>query len=233
MPDSRRPELVLVSKLGLIMHSTDIRQPNAPQRPHSHGRKQTTTLAWLRRFISNIGLLLVPLPLGPLRSKLVGRFNTDSGVEFYSHPPFILTCHLIWLGWLVTLLGLYNLAAISNAWWIIPMDLFNWLWVLAVLCTIIVLGLEFNRVACGFLAAGVVIAGLLGMILEAQVHFPLSETFYKIASEIPVVIEWGVPLMVSLVLGALFTGVATCQRLNDRWRLPSVGNYIEHLNFQH
>ena len=46
------------------------------------------------------------------------------------------------------------------------------------------------------------------------------------------VVEWGVPFVVSFVLGAVYVFMASWRRLNDCWNLKPVGNYLEHENFQ-
>jgi len=97
---------------------------------------------------------------------------------------------------------------------------------------IIVMGLQFTRVAVGFLGAGLVIFFLGLWLIQAlgdvQIFRQIAGWFRKI----PVLVEWGVPMVVSFVLGFTFVCVATWRRLNDRWTLRPTGNYLEHENFQ-
>jgi hypothetical protein len=68
----------------------------------------------------------------------------------------------------------------------------------------------------------------------AQVTSELTifKGIYAQLRKIPVHVEWGVPFVVSVVLGINFVSVAAWRRMNDRWSLQAVGNYLDHENFQ-
>ena len=183
-------------------------------------------------FLGNLILVFLPLPLGLLRRKLVGRIDANGDLEFYSHPNFVCTCHLVWVGWLVSFAGLYNQIAALRGWNVLPVNWLSWLWMLVLVFTLVVLGLKFGRVACGFLAAAATIAVLGIIIAELKVEVPLTVSFLYSLGCIPMQLDWGVPMLTSLVLGMIFASVATWQSVNDRWILPVRGNYIEHVNFQ-
>lgn len=181
----------------------------------------------------SLTLVFLPIPLFWMRRILVGRSNSNGDLEFYSHPDFVCTCHLVWVGWLVCTAAGYNRLAVHRGWLAMPVSWLSWLWVLVLVFTIMVLGLKFGRVACGFLAAAFTIAVLGTTIAELQINIPLTGSFFRSLSGIPVRLEWGVPMLTSLVLGLTFSAMATWQTVNDRWILPARGNYIEHVNFQH
>lgn len=198
------------------------------------------TLNWQIRTFSNVFLQLIgtllliflPVPCGPLRRHLVGKVTNNQSLEFYSHPKFVCVIHLIWVGWLLTAVGIYNGCALVKGWWLIPSLPFSWAWLTALLLTVAVLGLCFGRVACGFLIASVTIFVLLITLIELKAKIPIVGGLLLGMSRIPIEVPWGVPATVSFVLGVIFSGVVTWQRLNDRWILPAFGNYIEHINFQ-
>ena len=184
-------------------------------------------------FFGNFLLVFLPLPIGLLRRKLAGRVDAAGDLEFYSHPNFVCTCHLVWVGWLVAVAGIYNERALPRGWPLLPVEWMSWLWVVVVVATLLVLGLEFGRVACGFLAAATTIAFLGATIAELEVDTPLTTGFLSGLGRVPMQLGWGVPMLTSLVLGIVFAAVATWQSINDRWILPARGNYIEHVNFQY
>lgn len=184
-------------------------------------------------FFSNLILAFLPLPVWFLRRKLAGRVSPAGDLEFYSHPNFVCTCHLVWVGWGVATAGLFNEVAQPRGWSPLPVAWLSWLWVVVLVATVLVLGLKFGRVACGFLAAAATIAVLGVTIAELEVETPLTLSFLAFLRDIPMQLDWGVPLLTSCILGGVFTAVATWQSVNDRWILPARGNYIEHVNFQY
>lgn len=195
-------------------------------------RHSARLMKWILDFLSNWGLILCPIPCGPMRKKIVGVMGKDRCLEFYSHPNFVCTAHLIWVGWILALAGAYNEIAASRSWWSLPMAPLTWAWMVTLLVTITVLGLRFDRVACALLISAIVICGLLVILAEISAQIPLLNWISQNLAVLPVAVPWGVPAVVSLVLGLIFAGVVTWQRVNDRWLLPAIGNYIEHVNFQ-
>jgi hypothetical protein len=119
-----------------------------------------------------------------------------------------------------------------RGWPPLPIIWLNRLWVIVLISTVLVLGLKFDRVACGFLIAAVLILILLLTIAEYKAGTPVAASFLRFIGSIPVQLSWGVPMLTSLTLGVVFAAVVTWQSVNDRWILPGRGNYIEHVNFQ-
>mgnify|MGYP007096633271 CR=1 FL=1 len=99
------------------------------------------------------------------------------------------------------------------------------------LLTIIVLGLRFNVVACGFLAAGALTAVTAALLQQQRVESELLGEFYAAIEAVPVEIAWGVPLIVLLVLGCVFATVTAWQTVNEVWVLPYDEDYIEQHQF--
>jgi hypothetical protein len=203
----------------------------------AHSMNQTThsrsIASVFADFLGNFILVFVPLPIGFLRRKLAGRVTSSGDQEFYSHPNFVCTCHLVWVGWVVAAAGVYNQQALPRDWPQLPVQWMSWLWVVVVVLTMLVMGLKFGRVACGFLAAAATIAVLGITIAELKVQTPLTAAFLAVLGQIPMHLDWGVPMLTSLVLGLVFAAVATWQTVNDRWILPSRGHHIEHVIFQY
>ena len=187
---------------------------------------------FLRKFVGSIGLMFVPLPFGLFKRQLAGKIDREGTLEFYSHPNFVCTLHLIWVGWLMTLGEFYNDIAKENEFPQIRPGLLSWPWIFVLLLTILVMGLRFGRVQIGFLIAAIAVSGLSLALVEVLGDIEIFEGLRRIVGEIPVAVEWGVPMVISFVLGILFVCVATWRRLNDRWSLKATGNYLEHENFQ-
>ncbi|MBS0202897.1 MAG: hypothetical protein JSS49_08375 [Planctomycetes bacterium] len=194
----------------------------------SHTQRRRLTLSLLGNWL----LLFCPIPIGPMRRRLAGGVNQQGDLEFYSHPNFVCCCHVIWIGWLATVAGIYNEHAAEFAMWPLPVNWLNGLWLVAVILTLLVSGLKFDRIACGFLLAGTIIVVLLAVVLENLTRLSIRGLGWGWLRNIPLQLSWGVPCLTSLILGVVFVAVATWQSLNDRWILPSVGSYIEHVNFQ-
>jgi hypothetical protein len=182
--------------------------------------------------LSSLLLVFLPVPLGPLHRKLVGRKRADGSVEFYSHPRVVCTSHLIWTGWLLAGVELYNRSDWAEQGGTLATAPFCWLWLLTLVFTILVLGLQFGRVPFAFVGFAAVIVVLLVCILDLATPLAPFKNVYLAIAHLPVTISWGVPLLTSLVLGLVFAAVATWQSWDDRWILPACGNYIEHVNFQ-
>ncbi|MCH7687798.1 MAG: hypothetical protein IH899_14130 [Planctomycetes bacterium] len=185
---------------------------------------------YLRRFFGSIGLMFIPIPVGIFRRQLAGKSIEGDSMEFYSHPDFVCTMHLIWVGWLVTLGVFYNNVVEEE--WQISDNFLSWPWLFVLTITIIVMGLQFSRVVVGFLLAGIAVSGMGLFLIQALKDFPVFEYIAKKMDAIPVIVEWGVPMVVSLILGIIFVCVATWRRMNDCWSIKAKGNYLEHENFQ-
>ena len=201
----------------------------ADQRPPGMIRK------FLRTFLGSIGLMFIPLPISIFRRQLAGKTDKEGTLEFYSHPNFICTLHLIWVGWVVSLAVAYNNFADAQGWIMLgeeTLRTLGWVWIVVLLLTIVVMGLQFGRIQVGFLIAALAVSGLGLGLLQVMADIAVFGKIREVLHRIPVIVQWGVPFAVSSVLGMLFVAVATWRRLNDRWSLRSTGNYLEHENFQ-
>lgn len=189
-------------------------------------------MQFVKRFIGRIGLLFFPLPIGLFRRQLAGRTDDHGELQFFSHPDFVCTMHLIWVGWLVTLGEFYNQYASDHQFTQIPNGFLSWPWLFVLTVTLIVMGLQFARVAVGFLIAAIVITGLILFLSETLSEVAVFHAIHDVLKKIPVTVDWGVPMVVSLVLGLVFVSMASWRRMNDCWSLKARGNYLEHENFQ-
>ena len=191
---------------------------------------------FLRRFLGSIGLMFIPVPISIFRRQLAGKHIEGGDLEFYSHPNFACTMHLIWVGWLVTLVTYCNDIASNNGWAIAmeqeQMAVLSWTWIFILIVTMIVMGLQFARVAVGFLVAAILLTIMGLSLIQVLSDIPLFKSLSVVVAKIPVVVEWGVPMVVSFVLGITFVCVATWRRMDDCWTLKPLGNYLEHHNFQ-
>jgi len=197
-------------------------------------RQPGMVIQFLKTFFGSIGLLFVPLPFSIFRRQLAGKVNAETGeMEFYSHPNFICTMHLIWIGWIVTLCALFNDVSESKKWNVeISPTLLGWIWLFVLLLTLIVMGLRFGRVQVGFLVAAIALVGMGLGLIQAFSDIAVFSNIYSTLKSIDTGIDWGVPFVVSMSVGLLFVCVVTWRRMNDRWSLKERGNYLEHENFQ-
>lgn len=195
-------------------------------------RQSGIVTQFVKRFVGRIGLMFFPLPIGLFRRQLAGVTNDVGELQFFSHPNFVCTMHLIWVGWLVTLGEFYNQYAAEHNYSQIPSGFLSWPWLFVLTVTIIVMGLQFARVAVGFLIAAIVIIGLALILSETLSDVAVFHTMHETLKRIPVTVAWGVPMVVSLILGLVFVSVASWRRMNDCWSLQARGNYLEHENFQ-
>jgi len=187
---------------------------------------------FLRNFVGSIGLMFVPLPFGIFKRQMAGKIDKQGTLEFYSHPNFICTLHLIWVGWLMTLGEVYNDYATAHNFTLIDDRLLSWPWIFVLLLTVVVMGLRFGRVQIGFLIAAIAVAGLGLALIEALGDVQIFAAIRDLLNKFKLKVEWGVPLVISFILGVLFVCVAAWRRLNDHWSLKPTGNYLEHENFQ-
>lgn len=187
---------------------------------------------FLRNFIGSIGLMFLPLPFGIFKRQMAGKIDKNGKLEFYSHPNFICTLHLIWVGWLMTLGEFYNDFAKPNDYAPINDQLLSWPWIFVLLLTIVVMGLQFGRVQIGFLVSAIAVVFLGLALTQVRWEIEIFAGLRRLLGKIPVIVQWGVPMVISFVLGFLFVCVAAWRRLNDRWSLQPTGNYLEHENFQ-
>lgn len=198
-------------------------------------REPSFPVAFVLALLANLLLVFVPLPIGPMRRRLVGYSRQRNGgrdIVFYCHPGgFVCTAHLIWVGWLVAAVGAYNAVTTEWQWWVVPMQPLYWIWVGTLLLTIIVLGIQFNAVACGYLIAGTLTLLTGALLVHQRVETELLGEFYAAVEAIPMGIAWGVPAVVSFVLGVVFANVCAWRTLNSVWVLPYDENYIEEHQF--
>ena len=188
---------------------------------------------FFRMFLASIGLMFIPLPVSIFRRQLAGKHTEGGDLEFYSHPNFVCTMHLIWVGWVVTLGVAYNDWAEAHEWSQIPVNLLSWPWIVVLCVTLIVMGLQFARVAVGFLLAAFLVTSLGLWLLQLLSNIQFIKAIKDFVFErINVELHWGVPMVVSFILGGTFVCVAAWRRMNDRWLLKPTGNYLEHENFQ-
>lgn len=187
---------------------------------------------FLKKFFGGIGLAFIPLPFGIFKRQLAGRIDREGTMEFYSHPNFICTMHLIWVGWLMTIGEFYNDFAREHDFALIDDRVLSWPWICVLLLTLIVMGLRFGRVQIGFLIAAITVTVLGLALIQTTGDIAIFAGIRTALGKIKVHVEWGLPLVTSTVLGILFAGMAAWRRLNDRWSLQATGNYLEHENFQ-
>ena len=180
-------------------------------------RERSLPVAFTLALLANVLLVFIPLPIGPMRRRLIGysrKRKSGRDTVFFCHPDIVCTAHLIWVGWVVAAAGAYNVIMLGQNWWVVPMQPLFWLWVGTLLLTIVVLGLRFDVVACGFLAAGTLVSVTLGLLLQHRVESEVFGQFYQALEAIPIDLAWGVPMFVSLVLGFVFAGVTAWQTIN-------------------
>jgi len=108
-----------------------------------------------------------------------------------------------------------------------------WFWLFVLCVTILVMGIQFGRVASGFLLATVMILVLSTYLLQQVSDVELLATIKKNLHGIELELGWGIPLVISSVLGITMLLNSIWQQLDDRWIVAHKGNFLEHENFQH
>ena len=93
------------------------------------------------------------------------------------------------------------------------------------------MGLDFGRVAFGFLIAVTLVAVLSVLLYEQVGEVELVTQVAESLKKIDVELGWGVPIIVSGGLGVSMMISSTWQQLNDQWEVAHQGNFLEHENF--
>jgi len=209
--------------------------------------KKTGSVLWtmvvkvVKEFYRYIIVIFLPIPVSYIaRKQLAFRdFHAEDGtgqLEFFSQPNFVTTIHLIWVGWVVGVCGLYN-RFVAGAEKIpeIPqpvMDGMSWFWLFVLCVTVLVMGIQFGRVASGFLLTTVVIIVMATLLWEQVGDVEIIKSTKMQAEKIDVTLGWGVPMVVSAILGLTMLLSSIWQQLDDRWIVAHQGNFLEHENFQ-
>lgn len=182
-------------------------------------------------WIGTLLLVFLPLPFGPMKRAMVGR-ETNAGYQFYCHPRFLLTMHLVWSGWLVgAIVGLNLLFPLMGLSWSIPLGYFGAFWLVVLLLTILVMGIDFSRVGVGFLFGGLITLVVVMWAAQAQFQLPVFGWVFSRLGELDVTIGWGIPVTSSAFFGIWFAVITTWRRMEDVWQIEN-GNYLNHYRFQ-
>jgi hypothetical protein len=209
--------------------------------------KKTGSVLWamivkvVKEFYRYIIVIFLPIPVSYLAKKQLAfrDFHSEDGtgqLEFYSQPNFVTTIHLIWVGWVVGAFGLYNHIVLGAE--NIPefserlMAGLSWFWLLVLCLTVLVMGIQFGRVASGFLLTTIVIIVMATLLWEQIGEVEIIKSAAAQAKKIDVTLGWGVPMVVSAVLGLTMLLSSIWQQLDDRWIVAHQGNFLEHENFQ-
>lgn len=188
----------------------------------------------LRLLLRSLIVVFLPLPLPGLAKKQLSFVKPDQGeLKFIPQQPLVATMHVIWIGWLVGACTLYN-HLVSDESFHLSAPIINgleWLWIAAILLTILMMGLDFGRVAFGFLVAVIAVSVLSVLLYEQVGDVEIVKQTSDSLKTVDVELGWGVPLIVSGVLGVCLMISSTWQQLNDRWAVAFQGNFLEHENF--
>jgi hypothetical protein len=161
------------------------------------------------------------------------RGERGGALRFVPQQPLVATMHVIWIGWLVGAGTLYNHLVddqnlhLSDS----VINGLEWVWIGAICLTVLMMGLDFGRVAFGFLIAVTVVAVLSVLLYEQVGEVELVKQVAESLKKIDVELGWGVPIIVSAVLGVSMMISSTWQQLNDQWEVAHQGNFLEHENF--
>ncbi len=218
--------------------------------------------ALFKNFLGAVGLWVFPYPIFLFKRALAGRAGSDGELEFYCHPRFAITSHVIFIGWLVSIGFLLNPTVTATGEVVdspsaaqveqveggeaakakkteatvtrklIPEQLLAWPWLLAIAFTLIAMGRDWEIIS-SILVGGAIMLVFAGMvILEMTGDWSLFKPIYEITKKVPVSMEWGGPFVLSLFLGFLYVLMASYQRVDDVWRLPAHGNLLDHYRFE-
>jgi len=184
--------------------------------------------ALFQNFLGAVGLWVFPYPVFFFKRALAGRSEASGELEFYCHPRFAIVSHVIFVGWLVSLGFLLNSLSGFN----IPEQLLAWPWILTIGFTMVAMGRDWEIIS-SILVGGAILLVLSAMvILELIGSWSVFKPIYEVTKQVPVGMEWGGPFLLSLFLGLLYVLMASYQRVDDVWRLPSHGNLLDHYRFE-
>ncbi|MCA8959664.1 MAG: hypothetical protein KDC38_04095 [Planctomycetes bacterium] len=186
--------------------------------------------ALFSNFFGAVGLWVFPYPIFLFKRALAGRENASGDLEFYCHPRFAITSHIIFVGWLVSLGTLLNATVFGDAG--IPAQALSWPWLLAIGFTLTAMGRDWEIISSIMVGGTILLVTAVLVILELTGDWELFKPVYEIIKQVPVRMEWGGPFLLSLVLGFFYVLMASYQRVDDVWRLPSHGNLLDHYRFE-
>ena len=195
----------------------------------------------LKQFYRYFVVIFLPIPIRQIaRNQLAFREvkeedgSGESHFEFYSQPNIVATIHLIWVGWAVAGCQLFNKVIVEDY---RLNEQFTrgiiWFWLFVLCVTILVMGIQFGRVASGFLLATVLILVLSVYLVQQISDVEVLATMKKNLHGVELELGWGIPLVISSVLGITMLLNSIWQQLDDRWIVAHKGNFLEHENFQH
>ena len=181
--------------------------------------------ALFRGFLGAIGLWIIPYPIFVFRRSLAGRTSRNGDMEFYCHPRFAITSHVIVMGWLVTL-GVVLFDNSQTVQW------FVWPWLLIIGFTFVAMGRNWEIISSIIVGGGILLVIAVLVILEMLGDWALFRPILDMWKQIPVEVDWGVPFILSFCLGFLYVLMACYQRVDNVWRLPASGNLLDHYRFE-
>lgn len=191
----------------------------------------------IKNFYRYLIVVFLPIPVKFLARKQLAFVvdKTDKNrLEFFSQPNLVTAIHVIWVGWLVGACALYNHLQTNENYQLTQSVIhgLEWAWIVVLCLTILVMGIQFGRVAAGFLLTSIVILILSVLLYEQMGEVQIINQTKGILEKVDVELGWGVPIIVSLVLGVTMLFSSIWQQLDDRWTVAQQGNFLEHENFQ-
>ncbi len=185
--------------------------------------------AILRGILGTLGLWLIPYPILIFRRALAGRTERDGDMEFYCHPRFAITSHVIFIGWLSTVGFLINYSSGSN---VIPETVLSWPWLLTIALTFVTMGRDWEIISSIIVGGSLLLLTATMVILQLVGDWRIFEQVYGFTKNVPVDMDWGGPFLLSFFLGFIYVLMAAYQRVDDVWRLPKRGNLLDHYRFE-
>ena len=179
-------------------------------------------------------VVFLPIPLPGLAKRQLSFTKPKKGaLRFVPQQRLVATMHVIWIGWLVGAGTLYNHLVddpknhLSES----VINGLEWAWIVAICLTVLMLGLDFGRVAFGFLLAVILVLVLSVLLYEQVGEVEIVKQAVDSLKQVDVELGWGVPIIVSGVLGISLMISSTWQQLDDQWEVAHQGNFLEHENF--
>ncbi|HAB14401.1 MAG TPA: hypothetical protein DCE47_22180 [Planctomycetaceae bacterium] len=204
---------------------------------YTGGKMKKMFFTVIKNFYRYLIVVFLPIPVRFLARKqlaFVVDKNDSNRLEFFSQPNLVTAIHMIWVGWLVGACALYNHLQTNEDYQLTQSVIhgLEWVWIVVLCLTILVMGIQFGRVAAGFLLTSIVIFILSVLLYEQMGEVEILNKAQGLLEGVDVALGWGVPILVSLVLGVTMLFSSIWQQLDDRWTVAQQGNFLEHENFQ-
>lgn len=192
-------------------------------------------LAWfgyaLGLGLQTIIVAVIPVPLGFLKRNMAGRYKETGNFVFYPHQDLVVVGPFVMVSWAITFLNLWNVYGWNKLF--VPAQVLGIIWMSTLLVTILMLGVRVNRVGVLVLFSLTLAASALPYLLrEAGQDVTFIERAQQAVLDMPLKIDWGMPLFSAVFLGLGLAVMYGWNRLDGRWLIGETGDVLTQVKFQ-